>query len=91
MKKSIYDLENKIFCDLLYRLRLKAGFKQSDLAQTMGVPQSFISKIENGQRRIDIIELQKLCAIYNLTLSEFVKQFEKEIHETRKEVSNQKQ
>ena len=80
MKKSIYKNENNILIDLLYSLRLKARLKQSELAQRIGVPQSFISKIENGQRRIDIIELNKICKIFGITLTEFIQQFEERIN-----------
>jgi transcriptional regulator with XRE-family HTH domain len=83
MKKSIFLSENQVLCNLLYRLRLNSGLKQSEVAEKIGVPQSFISKIETGQRRIDLIELKKICEVFNISLLEFVKQYEKEINDSK--------
>ena len=51
--------------DLLRRMlineRLKAGLKQSDVAAKLGKPQSYVSKIERGERGIDVIEFLELA------------------------------
>ena len=39
-------------------------------------PQSFVSKYEIGERRLDLIELREVCAALGVPLLEFVKQFE---------------
>jgi len=87
MEKTIYKNEAHILSELLYSLRLKAGLKQSELANKISVPQSFISKIENGQRRIDIIELYRICKIYGITLVEFIRQFEERLNATKSKLS----
>jgi transcriptional regulator with XRE-family HTH domain len=43
------------------------------------VPQSFISKIESGERRIDLIELRKVCIALSSNLQEFIAEFEKQL------------
>jgi transcriptional regulator with XRE-family HTH domain len=43
-----------------------------EVAKHLGVPQSFISKCESGERRVDVVELQVLAALYKRTLSYFV-------------------
>ena len=48
---------------LLRRARLAAGLKQADVAVRLGVPQSFVSKYESGQRKLDVIELREVCAV----------------------------
>jgi len=76
VEKSRYQLEYKALLQQLYRLRISAGIRQSDLAELIGEPQSFISKIESGERRIDLIELRTICLALGSTLEEFIIEFE---------------
>jgi len=79
VKKSLNTKEHKILLDQLYRLRLSSGLRQTDLAEKLDVPQSFISKIESGERRIDLIELRKVCIALSSNLQEFIAEFEKQL------------
>jgi transcriptional regulator with XRE-family HTH domain len=63
--------------NLLKNLREEAGLRQIDLAESLGLPQSFISKYESGERRLDIIELENICKALGLTLRDFASRFEK--------------
>ena len=56
--------------------RLKAGLRQQDVAERLGEPQSYVSKFESGERRLDIGELADVCDVLGITLSEFVGLFE---------------
>ena len=53
--------ELKILGEVLLRAREKAGLKQSDVAARLGLPASYLSKIENGTRRLDVIELIQIA------------------------------
>jgi DNA-binding transcriptional regulator YiaG len=56
---------------LLRDLRIRAGVRQAELAGRLGVPQSFVSKYETGERRLDVGEVQAICAVLGLSLVEF--------------------
>jgi len=55
-----------------------------DLAELLEVPQSFVSKIESGERRIDLIELIAILKCFSTNITEFVTELEKKINESRK-------
>ena len=57
MSKSVFTSEYEVFLDVLVKLRKSAGLTQWELADRLGKPQSFISKSERGERRLDVIEL----------------------------------
>ena len=56
MVQSVYTAEYRTFLGLLIAQRKKAGVTQQELADRLGRPQSFISKYEHGQRRLDVVE-----------------------------------
>ena len=60
-----------------------AGLKQTDLADILDVPQSFVSKIETGERGLDLVELKIVVEAMGATLSEFVTEFEKNVNESK--------
>jgi len=57
----------------LKKARLGASLKQSDVAQKLKKPQSYVSKIERGERRVDITELKELANIYKKGINYFIK------------------
>jgi transcriptional regulator with XRE-family HTH domain len=73
MSKSIYSKEYKNIIERLKAARLNAGVKQEDVASKLKKPQSYISKIERGERRIDVAELKELAKIYKKDINFFVK------------------
>lgn len=61
---------------LLRTLREEAGLRQTDLAERLAKPQSYISKYETGERRLDILELRAVCIAVGLSLTEFAQRLE---------------
>lgn len=76
MRKSIYQRENEILRALLRSWREDAGMVQEQVSDSLGKPQSYISKIERGERRLDVLELRVLCRLYGKDLSAFARQLE---------------
>lgn len=56
MPKSVFTAHYALLLDLLTQARKDAGMSQVELAQKLGRPQPFISYIERGERRVDVIE-----------------------------------
>lgn len=61
MEKSIYSAEYQRLCRLLRELRTEAGLTQVQVAARLGVQQSFVSKYESGERRLDVVELRHVA------------------------------
>ncbi|MEJ0010999.1 MAG: helix-turn-helix transcriptional regulator [Alphaproteobacteria bacterium] len=57
MQKTIYSELSMALATLLRALRRKEGLTQEQLGKRLGRPQSFIAKVEAGQRRLDVVEL----------------------------------
>ena len=57
MQKSRSTSAHQLLCDLMIKARKRAGLTQADLAERLRKPQSFVAKYENGERRLDLIEL----------------------------------
>ncbi len=55
----------------LRKAREEAGLTQLQVAEALGKPQSFVSKFETGERRVDFVELQFLAALYKKPLGYF--------------------
>lgn len=76
MDKSIYTPDHQRLCLKLRRLRSERGLTQGELASALGVNQTFVSKYERGERRLDLLELREVCLSLGVTLVEFVEEFD---------------
>jgi transcriptional regulator with XRE-family HTH domain len=61
----------KILREKLKQARLEADYKQAEVAYILGWSQSYLSKIEDGDGRIDFVRLERLAAVYNKPLAWF--------------------
>lgn len=62
MTKSLHSDRYAVLLAKLAEVRAQRGMTQTQLAEALGKPQSYISKIERGERRIDVIELSDWAA-----------------------------
>lgn len=61
VKKAIYERSYAAFTSLLKEERKKAGLTQAKLAKKLRRPQSYVSKYERGDRRLDVIEFLEIA------------------------------
>jgi len=79
MDKTIASARQRVLCELLRQARAEAGLRQQDVAERLDEPQSFVSKVETGERRLDVIELREVCRVLGLTLTDFVQRLEERL------------
>ncbi len=84
MDKSIYTAEYRIVLQLLRELRKGAGVSQIELAARIGQSQSFVSKMERGDRRLDVIQLRAVCVALGSDLASFITDLESRLPKSRK-------
>jgi transcriptional regulator with XRE-family HTH domain len=60
---------------LLRTIRADAKLTQGQLAQKIGQSQSYVSKYESGEQRLDLLELELVCESLNISLAEFVDRY----------------
>jgi DNA-binding transcriptional regulator YiaG len=68
---SIHSREYRAFLRKLRQARLDAGLTQAEVAARLNRPQSFVSKCESGERRVDVVELSLFASLYGKTLAYF--------------------
>lgn len=79
MKKSLANKNHQHYLALLRRIRTERGLRQREIAERLGQPQSFVSKYESGERRLDLLELEQVCAACDTDLVSFVSRYRGEV------------
>ncbi|MCB9457656.1 MAG: helix-turn-helix transcriptional regulator [Anaerolineaceae bacterium] len=69
--------EQKTLQILLRQVRKESGLSQQELAVSLEKPQSFVSKYESGERRLDVIELRQVCQQIGIEFVVFIERLEK--------------
>lgn len=72
MPDTIRSSEYKEVIRKLKAARIAAGLSQEDVAKKLGKSQSYISKVEAGEQRIDVIELRAFTKLYRKELDDFI-------------------
>lgn len=76
-------MKKQRLASLLREIRLEAGLTQAAVAKTIGQTQSYVSKYEQGEQRLDLLELEAVCKAVGVPLLEFVRRY----LETGREIS----
>lgn len=72
MPKSVYSERYRRFREDLVAARKRAGLSQEELARRLGKPQSYVSKYENGERRLDVVEVAEIAEAMGMALTDLV-------------------
>lgn len=72
MKNSIYTKEYQAFLQRFKQARIDAGLTQNDVAKKLKQHQSYVSKCESGERRVDVVELTRFAKLYGKKIGDFV-------------------
>jgi transcriptional regulator with XRE-family HTH domain len=68
-----------ILGNVLVQARERAGLRQSEVAARLGLPASYLSKVEKGTRRLDVIELIRIAKAMEVDAAEIVRELEREL------------
>lgn len=77
MPKRIPYGHREVLRNLLKAVRVESRVTQVQLAKRLGKPQSFVSRYEQGERRLDVLELREICEALGTTLAQFAKRLER--------------
>jgi transcriptional regulator with XRE-family HTH domain len=76
VKKALYERSYAAFTELLREERRSAGLTQAALAKKLRRPQSYVSKYERGDRRIDVIEFLEIARAIKFDPNEFLRRLD---------------
>lgn len=79
MPSSLHSHHYQIFRNLLVSAREKSGLTQIQIAERLGKPQSFISKYERGERRLDLTEFIELADVLEIDVVDFINRYQSAI------------
>jgi transcriptional regulator with XRE-family HTH domain len=71
--KSLRSQAHRAFCELLIEARQKAEMTQAEVAKRLGKPQSYVSKYEGGERRLDVVEFMEVARALRIDAAALVR------------------
>lgn len=74
MEKTIFSKDYSVLLRELRKARKRSGLSQEELAERLGESQSFVSKCERGERRLDVVELRSFCNAIGVSFLDFMTQ-----------------
>lgn len=75
MHKTRYSRRYAQFLDALRAARDEAGITQTQLARKLRVTQSWVSKAESGERRLDVVEVEMWCEALGVSYAHFLSKY----------------
>lgn len=78
MEKTLTSKTHAELVRLLIGKREAAGITQTELASTLGEYQSFVARLESGQRRVDVVEFIELARALNFDAADVIEELMQE-------------
>lgn len=79
MLKSVHSKRQRLLCESLEKARREAGLTQAEVARRLGKAQSFVSRYETGERRLDVLEFLSVAQALQMKAPEFLRRFERRL------------
>jgi transcriptional regulator with XRE-family HTH domain len=73
-----------IFRNLLKEARVAKNLTQADVAKGLGLPQSYVSKYESGERRLDFVETALVCEALGMSIERFAAAYSAKLSKARR-------
>jgi transcriptional regulator with XRE-family HTH domain len=83
VSKSRYTQAEEIYRELLKEARIAKNLTQANVAETLGLPQSFVSKYESGERRLDFVETTLVCGALGMSIEDFTAAYSDKLAKAR--------
>lgn len=84
--KSIHDQSYKLLITSLKEARKGQRLTQTELAEKLGSDQTYVSKVETLERRIDVVELRSICKALGMDFVAFIRSFEEKLKKNERSV-----
>jgi len=84
VSKTRYTVAEDIFRNLLKETRVAKNLTQADVAKSLGLPQSYVSKYESGERRLDFIETTLVCEALGMSIEDFAAAYSDRLAKARR-------
>lgn len=84
MSKTRYTQADDVFRELLKETRVAKNLTQAQVAARLELPQSYVSKYESGERRLDFVETVLVCEALGLSIKEFAAAYSAKLDKSRR-------
>ena len=84
VSKTRYTQADDVFRELLKGVRVVNNLTQLDVANRLGLPQSYVSKYESGERRLDFVETALVCEALGVRIEEFAAAYSGKLSKSRR-------
>ncbi len=79
-KSNPREGEHEVLGQLLRKIRVEAGVSQAVMAEALGQSQSWVSRHENGELRLDFVQVRHYLSVLNISLARFARDYEKALN-----------